>query len=123
MSLESAQKVTDILSSTRFTLIKEKDLQDQIQKAFQSAELQFKREFHLTKTDIIDFYLPEPQMGIEIKINRAENSLLRQCIRYLKNPQLKSLMTVTIRPPQNFPPTLAGKPLYTFALWNRLKVF
>lgn len=108
------------LSKKKYSLQNEAKLQSQIESVL-STYFPYTREHRLSKADRIDF-LVAGSIGIEIKINRAENSLLRQAARYLLHPEIESLILVTIRP-VTLPDLLLKKPLYTLALWDKLNVF
>jgi len=117
----TAENVVAALAKARYSIQNEGKLQVQIEKQLQSEGFTFSREFRLSQPDRIDF-LVKDGIGIEVKINRAENTLIRQAGRYLAHDEVKTLILVTIRP-VNLPDILLKKPLICLALWDKLKVY
>lgn len=109
------------LQKWRFSLQNEKKLQDQIQICLEESKIPYKREFILSPKDRIDF-LATPALGIEVKINKAANSLILQAGRYLQHKKIQEIILVTIRPIY-LPEEILGKKVHNISIWNQLDVF
>jgi predicted AAA+ superfamily ATPase len=109
----SADQLMNALSSRRFSLENEKELQRQIFEALDPI-VSIEREARLDDRSIIDF-LTDDGIGIEVKIKGSAREILRQCERYAKLDQVKSLIIVTNRS-MGFPASLNGKPCWVVNL-------
>lgn len=68
----------------------------------------------------IDFYVPDVQLGIELKVKGGPSEVARQLLRYAEAPEIAGLMLVTgrARLAAGLPDTLSGKPLRVVATWR-----
>lgn len=94
-------QICERLRCTKFRWNCERDLQDGIDQVLASmTSLTYTREHRLSKTDIVDFLVDDPEgtgMGIEVKIKGTVMELLRQLGRYAQFPEVGSLLVVTGR--------------------------
>lgn len=73
----------------------------------------YQREARLTDGARIDFWLPEEQIGIEVKVDGSPLAVSRQLLRYARTkPKGLILLTSRMRH-RNIPATLAGVPVET----------
>lgn len=69
----------------------------------------------------IDFYLPGPDIGLELKVKGSPSEVMRQLHRYALAPPIRELVLLTGRARlSGLPPTLNGKPLTVVSLWEGL---
>jgi len=88
--------VSERLSSARFNLASEKDLQDGIEAVLKDIGWPFAREAQLGVHDRIDFLLGNG-IGIEVKIDKNLAAVTRQLHRYAQHPSILGLLLVTTR--------------------------
>lgn len=108
-----AGKIIHMLSGTRFPLNAEKDLQSAIESWFRTNHVDHIREHRLDPKNILDFYING--IAIEVKIRGSSMEIYRQCARYCKFDQVKSMILVTNRS-MGFPKEINGKPCYVLNL-------
>lgn len=92
----------------------EKRLQSEIEELFVANNILYKREVALGNGDIIDFMLAEG-IGLEVKIEETKRAIHRQCARYCKHEQVRSLILVSATA-MGFPEEIFGKPCYVASL-------
>jgi len=100
--------------------MQETALQDVVADALAELGVEFEREFKLSGSDRVDFFLKAHGLGIEVKKGNASNEALRQVARYLEHPECLSCVLVALRGPADAPPTISGKTLRTIELWKLL---
>lgn len=107
---ETVQQVAKILRSAKLDLSSEKAVQEGIESLLKRESMMFDREFRLSDSDIIDFFIYG--VGVEVKINsRNKVKIFRQLERYAKHEQITSLILVTSHP-MGLPETIMGKDAY-----------
>lgn len=105
-----------LLRERSFTFSTEKELQDAIAATLDEMKIAYIREYHLSRLDIIDFYLWCSGIGIEVKIKGNGDAVVRQLMRYAECDQIKSLILVSSRLKHWVPPQLCGKPVEKVAV-------
>lgn len=110
----SPQEFVSIISSHRFSLSNEKELQKDIADVLMSLGVEFQREFRLSSEDIVDFMFKEGFVA-EIKIKASKRSIYRQCKRYCSHEAVTGLVLVTATA-LGFPEEIDGKPCWIASL-------
>lgn len=117
-------RVVDLLSSHRFLYTCERDLQDEIENLLRGAGLLYAREFDLdaSRRSRVDFYLPGPRIGIEIKIKGSPSAVGEQMHRYGGCDAVSALVLVTarVRTAAYVGASVCGKPVRVVSLWRSL---
>jgi hypothetical protein len=88
-------KVLSILSKHRFSLYSEVVLQRELFDVFVINKIDIEKEYTFNEQSRIDFFHFGEGLGIEVKIGGGRKNIYRQCERYLKLPEVKSLILVT----------------------------
>jgi hypothetical protein len=101
-------RVTDVLSRTRFLIDDEKRLQASIADALTSAGLSFEREVRLSPRDVIDYV--SDRVGIEAKVKGSKRAILRQVQRYAGSDRLDAIVVITAVA-LGLPDQINGKPV------------
>ena len=116
MTLEVNQSVVlGALRSCRFTFNTERELQDGIAQALQSAGIEFKREQSLSTTDRPDFLIGS--IAIEVKVKGSLASVTRQIHRYMLYEEVSCLILVTAcASHHNLPRIINHKPVALYSL-------
>src|SRR5947199_118923 len=91
----NADQLAAILQAYRIRFYSELHLQDGIAQALTQESIPFEREKQLTPKDRIDFLVGG--IGVEIKIESASASVLRQLHRYAQHDLIRELLLVTSR--------------------------
>lgn len=116
---EIIDELVDALSSCRFRFVTEIDLQDGIEKRLKEKQIQYCREYQLTKKDRPDFFIDG--VVIEVKTKHNLSSLLRQIGRYIEHDDVKSVLVVgTPYWISQVPGELSGKPIKSVRLIGSL---
>ncbi|WP_411691010.1 hypothetical protein [Acinetobacter gandensis] len=86
----------DIVASHKYRYSNEKELQKCLEELFIAKNIPFEREVRLSNKDIVDFVveLDIGRIGVEIKIDGARNSLLRQISRYLGHESITAVFVI-----------------------------
>lgn len=74
----------------------EKELQSVVSDILLKEKINFKREFTLSESNIIDFLLTDGT-GIEIKIKGSGMSILRQLKRYSNEDKIERILLITTK--------------------------
>ncbi|HMI94453.1 MAG TPA: hypothetical protein VK509_23935 [Polyangiales bacterium] len=110
----STHDVLRCLTAHRFDSSTEERLQAGIAQALAAEGLQLEREVVLAPGSRIDF-LSADGIGIEVKIEGTETSVLRQLMRYAEIDRVRELVLFTTRSKHlAMPATLRGKPLAVY---------
>lgn len=88
------KSIHDKLKIYQWNLYDEKTLQEQLYDTI-LKDLGFVREYRLDSRSIIDFYNNDEKIGIEIKVKGQVTSIFRQCRRYCKYDDIKTLVLIT----------------------------
>jgi hypothetical protein len=97
----------------------EKELQDEIGRMLDSDRVQYVREMHVGKNNILDFLLVASRSALEIKTKGAEMAILRQLKRYADLAMIDEVILVCPRP-FRLPASLSGKPLHVVAIFGSM---
>lgn len=84
------------ISSRRFRVASEADLQVGVERILKEEGETFEREAIMSKKDRIDFLLAD-RIGIELKIAGSTSDVIRQLMRYAENERVAALLLVTTR--------------------------
>ncbi len=110
---DTINTVLSIINKYRFIFSDEKELQHSIEKKLIEANIEFKREHHLSETDIVDFFIDG--VAFEIKIKGSANAIFRQLKRYAENDSVKAIVLISAKP-MGLPETILDKPSYIYKL-------
>jgi len=105
--------IIKLLSTKRFIITDEKELQKSIEDVFKASGAQYKREFILDQKNRPDFFIDG--IAIEIKIKGNAKKIYKQCERYCQFNNVKSLLLITNRS-MGFPEQINGKDCYIMNL-------
>lgn len=90
----SVEEITRYLKLFRFRFGSELILQNEVERAFQSGEIAFQREYRLGK-DRVDFFAEG--VAIECKVSGGLPAVLEQCMRYADRDEVSGVVLVTSR--------------------------
>lgn len=103
-----------MMTSFKFSLNKESELKDEMERMMCYHRIPFAREKSLDKKNRPDFILDE--YAVEVKIRgESATAIYRQCARYAAFPEVKGIILVTNKA-QGLPDTICGKPAYYVSL-------
>lgn len=109
-----APEIVRILSRHRFRgLHDEKSLQSEIAQVLTPVGL--KREFRFDEKSIVDFFLEEEGIAIEVKITGSRRKIFAQLERYASFEQVRTIILVTNRA-MGLPEFIKNKPRYVVNL-------
>ncbi|WP_182038794.1 SNF2-related protein [Vibrio alginolyticus] len=110
-------ETTDMLLSGKYRLGDETASQDDIEKVLIANNIAYEREKHLSPQDIVDFFLPESGVAIEVKAAKSwsKTQVHAQCERYCQHDEVKSILLATAKM-QGLPKFIAGKPTKVFQM-------
>lgn len=114
-----AAKIGSNLRAHRSLLMQETRMHDAIAAALVSAGITFEREFELSKTERLDFFLPSEAIALEIKKRHASLADLPQIGRYLEHASVAGVIAIALRI-DDLPSNFRGKPVGQIALWRYL---
>lgn len=110
----NADTIAALLSSYRFVIDNEAELQASVERALRVEGVTFVREAVVGRGDRIDF-LCDGGVGLELKIKGAPTEVLRQLQRYAASDSVSELVLVTTRVQHHAmlasQRTVCGKPL------------
>ncbi|WP_194591721.1 hypothetical protein, partial [Vibrio anguillarum] len=92
-------ETTDILFTGKYSLSDEVAAQDDIEKVLIKHGISYEREKHLSDTDIVDFFLPESGVAIEVKAAKewSKTRVHAQCERYCQHENVKGIVLATAK--------------------------
>lgn len=108
-------KIQLSLRGRRFSLGDEKRLQAEIAEAFTSHNINFMREVHLDKSNIVDFMIDGLAIEVKIRTKTSSMQIYRQLERYCAFPEVEALMVMTSKA-ISLPGTINDKPVYVLSL-------
>lgn len=111
--------ILSTLTHYRFNFSSENELQKGLEEVFLIKNVNFEREFMLTKHDRLDFIIDQNdfKIAIEVKIAGTKNALLRQISRYLSHDDINGVIVIgTPYWLQQLPTTLNNKPVSAYRL-------
>jgi hypothetical protein len=111
--MSEIQSIHKVLSTHRFPVHNEKQLQTDIAFIFERSGISYIREHILDNNNIIDFMSGD--IGVEVKIKGNKKAIYLQCERYCDFPGIKSLLLITNRS-MGFPKQINGKDCYVLNL-------
>lgn len=118
-------ELVQLLLCRRFNTLTEYELQADVAKVLDAADVEFQREHRLAKIRRpIDFYLPHDDLAIECKIAGTANAVLRQCLAYLDAQPFAGLLLLTTKTAHRWSflqtrnPTLRGVPFRVVQIRN-----
>lgn len=117
------RKVVDALAGKRFPLEDEKATQQSIAYALTSNHIRFVREFQLARPGqigwgkpsfgLIDFWLPDCSIGVEVKIKGRASEIAKQVESYTVDDRIAAVLLATSKP-VSLPDAFNGKPVFVF---------
>ena len=108
------------LARDRSWVADENRIHDAIAAALAELGIAFEREFRLTASERLDFWLPELRWAIEVKKHAFGQADLRQVARYLNDDRVVGCLVVATRINTGATTTLLNKPIQYLALWKFL---
>jgi len=111
-------RLAHVLQGHRYDHTTEKHLQDGLATVLAGAGIVAEREHHLGPGDIVDFFLPNLGIGIEVKVGGTCAAATRQIHRYAQHAGIEALLLVSTKwaVVRGMPPTIAGKPFGSIVL-------
>ena len=109
------------LSAARYRIGCEYDLQAGVEKILQGCGVPFVREYVLSASDRPDFFIPELNAVLEVKVDGSSAMLLRQIARYTQHASVQDI--VVIGTPgwiARLPISLQSKPVHSIRLLSSL---
>lgn len=104
-----------INSRNRWDPANEISTQDNIENDLISFGVNYSREYRLSSSDRIDFFIDG--IGIEVKLYTSLTKMTRQLYRYASHDEIKALVLVTVDPKLvRVPNTINGKPVEVIVL-------
>jgi len=111
--MNTADIIFSKIRSYRINGNKESDYHAGMKRILDVANIRYVHEYILSDKDRIDFYLPDFQIGIEIKIDGSVEQVNRQMRKYADSDDIRTLFLYTTRNRHiNVAPELGGKPIY-----------
>ena len=104
------EKIEFELAKYRLTFSNEFELQNLLADIFKQANIEYEREFQLTKKDRPDFLILPDGYAVEVKVGGSIDSHLRQMKRYNNHAAVLGTILIGTRP-YSMPDTLSGKPV------------
>lgn len=113
----SVLETTDALLAGKYSLSDETAAQDDIENVLINHGIAYEREKALSESDIVDFFLPETGIAIEVKAAKdwSKTRVYSQCERYCKHDSVKGIVLATAKM-QGLPKFIAGKPAKVFQM-------
>jgi hypothetical protein len=111
----SVQSIVTMLASYRFPLSAEKATQAAIEDAFKAHQVEHRREYRLSAEDVVDFFIPEDAIAVEVKIKGSKRAIFAQVSRYAKHESVREIILVT-NVPMGMPQVVQGKPIHVINL-------
>ena len=112
-------KLVQLLTQYRYVLGSESAFQEGLAQVLRAQGIAHLKEHDLGRDfGRIDFYLPESQTGIELKVKGSPSEVVRQIHRYALCPDIAALVLLTgKRRLTRMPASINGKPLVAASLW------
>lgn len=112
-----AHQLAQLFEGHRFKVTSEAELQRALDELLRSNKCRFEREHELSPRNIVDFYLIEHSIAVEVKMRGSFAEVLRQLHRYAEHNVVHSLVLVTTRVQHRGMPTkMHGKPVHVVML-------
>lgn len=95
----------------------EEELHEGLAALLTQLGLKFLREYALGKHGRIDFYLPAPRLGLEVKVQGSPSAVVQQLHGYAQHKDIGALLLVTSRMRLGrLPAKMRGKPVAAVGL-------
>lgn len=114
------------LRKVSWQIYNEKDLQDEIYLRLLELIIESKhvnigieKEYKLSKGNVVDFFVKDVGLAIELKIKGSSSSIYRQLKRYCKHEEVKGILLLTSRF-MGLYDTINGKPAYLYHFRSHL---
>tara|TARA_Y100000034_G_scaffold109350_1_gene140583 strand:+ start:7627 stop:7980 length:354 start_codon:yes stop_codon:yes gene_type:complete len=105
------QRIKDIVFNNQFSLQSEKLAQSELEILFLNHNINFHREYRLNNKNIIDFYLPDERIGIELKVKGSSLKIYKQLERYCKFDDIDQIVLITNKS-MGLPSKIEGKDVF-----------
>lgn len=116
MTLES---VAALVENYRFRFSSETELQDGLKSVFEANQINFSKEYILTKQDRLDFLIDG--IAVEVKIKGSFAACVRQIARYAAHDDIRSILVIgTPKWLHTLPTVIEGKPVIALKLLNSM---
>lgn len=114
--IADVDNVCSLIASHRFHYHDEERLHSGIEAVLTRNAIPFERE-RIIGLNRPDFFLPGPDIAIEVKIKNSLADLTRQVYRYAKCSEVKAVLVVTDKMRlSNLPDEMLGKPVRVVTL-------
>jgi RecB family endonuclease NucS len=107
------------LREHRAWLMQETKIHDAIEQSLVRSGIAYKREYHLTAKDRLDFWLVDHAIAVEVKKQKATLADLRQVGRYLEDDRIAGCIVIAPRADEQVK-SLQGKPISFLTFWKFL---
>ena len=116
----SLPQFVELLKTYRYSVGTEDSFQRGVEQVLHRHRIPFLREHPLgSEFGRIDFYLPEPKFGIELKVKGSASEVLRQLHRYAQSPDVDALILMTARVGLAFRPMrINGREVFAVPVWE-----
>jgi hypothetical protein len=115
-----SQAIGKQLRLHRAAVMREERIHDSIAQAFAELGIQVEREYRLTKSSRLDFFVPDSGTVVEVKKGNIGVDVLHQVGRYFESPEVTGCILIGMRFDARMPSKFAGKPIAAIALWKYL---
>lgn len=116
------QDVSGVLAaigSYRYLAGSERELQAMLARVLEQERIPFLREHAIGNAGVIDFYLPDYRVGLELKTMGSPAAVLRQLHRYAAVEEIDVLVLLTSHARLGgLPGSISEKPLHIVSLWR-----
>lgn len=109
----SPEILVEIIKSVKLQHSTEFILHGQLYELFDSLSIPYSKEYHLSKTDIVDLFIDG--IAIECKTKGQPIQIHRQLERYALHDEVKAIVLVTAKY-MRVKPTINGKPAFCINL-------
>jgi hypothetical protein len=108
-------EIINCIRGQRFLKNNEKLLQQKIEERLLENGFIFHREYYLDNDNLIDFFFPFSNLGIEVKIKGQKREIFRQLERYAEFSEVHGLLLISTKS-IGLPEAINGKPCYFYNL-------
>lgn len=111
-------RIGNRLRAHRSALMQEAKMHDAIAAALTETALVYEREYSLSPTERLDFWLPERSIALEVKKGRAGLGDMPQIGRYLAHAQVAAVILIAMRIEPDVPEIFQAKLIVKLELWR-----
>ncbi len=118
--MQTLRELAGLVTRYKYTIGSEAEFQEGLDRVLTLNGIEHAREHDLGGIfGRIDFYIPGPAIGIELKLKASPSEVMRQLHRYAQCPGIGALLLVTVRSRTAFTPgEINRKPVMTASVWQ-----